>query len=268
MIDFLMKAGPAFMIPLLLLSITSWAFIIERFYRYRKVPKDKNAEEFLQEMKTVLTNDGPTALDERLSKEKGLLANVWGQLANRLNLLIMEKRSVQQMREELQFDSENYSRDYLEQYLAGLNTISTLSPLVGLLGTIVGMIQAFDAIARQGAGDPQAVAGGINTALITTAAGLVIAIPSILGYNYFRRRVEQILKRLEPFTHLFINELIQEIGRPAVYRDYVEQVYHDDVVTDKEKELLKAKQSELRLSAKVAREVEEAVKTANGIENA
>ncbi|MCF7902667.1 MAG: hypothetical protein K9M19_04505, partial [Candidatus Marinimicrobia bacterium] len=62
--------------------------------------------------------------------------------------------------------------------------------------------------------------------------------------------------------------LIQEIGRPAVYRDFVEQVYYDEVVTDKEKDLLKAKQSELRLSSKVAQQVEQAVKEANGIENA
>ena len=268
MIDFLMKAGPAFMIPLLLLSITSWAFIFERAYRYRKVPKDKAAQDLLNKSSDILKSGGKEALGKHLSEQKGLLSIVWSQLVTRLDLLIMEKRSIQQMREELQFDSENYSRDYLEQYLAGLNTISTLSPLVGLLGTIVGMIQAFDAIARQGAGDPQAVAGGINTALITTAAGLVIAIPSILGYNYFRRRVEQILKRLEPFTHLYINELIQEIGRPAVYRDFVEQVYHDNVVTQGEQDMLKAKQSELRLPDKTARQVEEAVKAANGFEHA
>ena len=268
MIEFLMKAGPAFMIPLLLLSITSWAFIFERFYRYRKVPKDKGAQEFFDQASQVLKEKGREALEEHLARNKGILNIVWGQLITRLKLLIMEKRTVQQMREEMQFDAESYSRDYLEQYLSGLNTISTLSPLVGLLGTIVGMIQAFEAIARQGAGDPQAVAGGINTALITTAAGLVIAIPSILGYNYFRRRVEQILKGLEPFTHLYINDLIQEIGRPAVYRDFVEQVYHDNVVTQAEMDGLKLKQAELRLPDKTARKVEESVKAANGNKHA
>ncbi len=268
MIDFLMKGGPAFMIPLLLLSITSWAFIFERFIRYRRVPNNKLAESQLHAAAKVLMEQGKPALIKHFEQSKGILTIVWAQLADRMNLLVMEKRSIPQMREELQYNAENYSRDYLELYLPGLNTISTLSPLIGLLGTIVGMIQAFDAIARQGAGDPQAVAGGINTALITTAAGLVIAIPSILGYNYFRRRVEQILKRIEPFSHLFINDLIQAVGRPAVYRDFVEQVYHDNEVSAKEQELLKTKQAELRISNSDAREIEQAVIEANGISHA
>ena len=111
MIEFLMKAGPAFMIPLLLLSITSWAFIFERFYRYRKVPKDKGAQEFFDQASRVLKEKGREALEEHLARNKGILNIVWGQLITRLKLLIMEKRTVQQMREEMQFDAESYSRD-------------------------------------------------------------------------------------------------------------------------------------------------------------
>ena len=94
----------------------------------------------------------------------------------------------------------------LERFLGTLGTIAAVSPLLGLLGTVTGMIQAFEAISAEGVGDPQVLAGGIGTALITTAAGLIVAIPAVIAYNYFTGRVQAMMlqvtghvARLAPF---------------------------------------------------------------------
>ena len=85
----------------------------------------------------------------------------------------------------------------LERYLNTLGTIAAISPLLGLLGTVIGMIKVFTAITTQGVGDPGVLAGGISEALITTAAGLSVAIPALMFYRYFRGRVDMLVMRME-----------------------------------------------------------------------
>ena len=92
--------------------------------------------------------------------------------------------------------------------LALLFTIGNISPLLGLLGTIMGMINAFDAIARAGAGDPSAVASGISEALITTATGLIVAIPTIVFHRYLSGRADKVFKSVELYCHAFANTLL------------------------------------------------------------
>ena len=85
----------------------------------------------------------------------------------------------------------------LERYVNTLGTISTITPLLGLLGTVWGMIKAFNVIASQGVGNPGVMADGIAQALITTAAGLIVAIPSIIFYRYFRGKIEELVVYME-----------------------------------------------------------------------
>lgn len=85
----------------------------------------------------------------------------------------------------------------LERYLRSLGTIAAISPFLGLFGTVVGMIQMFAGIGQHGVGDPSIVAAGISTALITTAGGLAVAIPSLMFYRYFRGRVDELLLEME-----------------------------------------------------------------------
>ena len=85
----------------------------------------------------------------------------------------------------------------LERYLNTLGSIASLSTLLGLYGTVIGMIQAFNAIAEHGVGNPTVVATGIATALITTAAGLTVAIPTLFFYRYFRGKVNALTLRME-----------------------------------------------------------------------
>lgn len=93
----------------------------------------------------------------------------------------------------------------LEKRLSVLGIVSYISPMAGLLGTVLGMIKSFKAIALQGAGDPNVVANGISEALITTAAGLLIAIPAIIAYNLFNRKADKIMMEIEKTSTALIN---------------------------------------------------------------
>ena len=85
----------------------------------------------------------------------------------------------------------------LERYLNTLGTIASIAPLLGLLGTVIGMIKVFAVITTQGVGDAGVLAGGISEALITTATGLSVAIPSVMFYRYFRGRVDELVLTME-----------------------------------------------------------------------
>lgn len=85
----------------------------------------------------------------------------------------------------------------LERFLNALGTVAAITPFLGLFGTVIGMIDMFAGISTQGIGDPAVVAGGIAQALVTTAAGIGVAIPSVMFYRYFRGRVNEILMDME-----------------------------------------------------------------------
>ena len=85
----------------------------------------------------------------------------------------------------------------MERYLTALGTIASISPLLGLLGTVVGMIKVFTALMSEGAGNASVLAGGISQALITTAAGISVAIPALIFHRFFLRRVDELLVVLE-----------------------------------------------------------------------
>ncbi len=85
----------------------------------------------------------------------------------------------------------------LERFLNTLGTISLITPLLGLLGTVIGMIKVFTAITAQGLGNANELAGGISEALITTAAGLAVGIPALMFYRYFQRKVDELVISME-----------------------------------------------------------------------
>lgn len=98
----------------------------------------------------------------------------------------------------------------LERYLNTLGTIAAISPLLGLLGTVSGMIRAFTAITTQGVGDPTVLAGGISEALITTAAGLAVAIPALIAHRYLRGRVNALVVKIEKESIRFVEALLHQ----------------------------------------------------------
>jgi biopolymer transport protein ExbB len=112
----------------------------------------------------------------------------------------------------------------LERYLNMLGTIAAVSPLLGLLGTVTGMIRTFRAITTAGIGNPAAMAGGIAEALLTTAAGLLVAIPALLAYRYLRGRVDALVVQMEKESI----KLVQAIDRAMVTRPLAPHEVADD----------------------------------------
>ncbi|MFT5416102.1 MAG: biopolymer transport protein ExbB, partial [Gammaproteobacteria bacterium] len=110
-------------------------------------------------------------------------------LVNRKYAREVMKESIEEVGRHVVYD--------LARYLNTLGTVAAVSPLLGLLGTVIGMIKVFAAITTQGVGDASILAGGISEALITTAAGLSVAIPTLMLYRYFRNRVEGLVVAME-----------------------------------------------------------------------
>jgi biopolymer transport protein ExbB len=97
----------------------------------------------------------------------------------------------------------------LERGLGLLETVAGIGPLLGLLGTVFGMIQVFEVVSSQGAGQAQSLSGGIAQALITTAAGLSIGIPALVGYNYFTSKAERLVLDMEAHTSRLIQKILR-----------------------------------------------------------
>jgi len=101
----------------------------------------------------------------------------------------------------------------LERNLNALGTIATITPLLGLLGTVVGMIKVFAAITASGVGNPKILAGGISEALITTAAGLAVGIPALMFYRYFKSRVNGLSVDMEQEAMKLVNYIHRDTGK-------------------------------------------------------
>ena len=197
----LVTAGGWLMVFILLSSVVAAAICIERLY----------------------------TLNPKKIAPPHLLASVWKQLqagemdANRLRILRQSSplgrilaaglgnayhgRDV--MRESIQ-EAASHVIHELERYLNTLGTIAAVAPLLGLLGTVVGMIKVFAEIMAQGTGNASALAGGISEALITTAAGLSVAIPALVMHRYLTGRIDSIVIELEQETIKLVDALHSE----------------------------------------------------------
>ncbi|MDD5274313.1 MAG: MotA/TolQ/ExbB proton channel family protein [Methylovulum sp.] len=184
----IIKSGGWLMLPLILCSIISMAIIVERFWSLQK--------------SKVLPPDLVTQV-WRIAREKRLDESILRRLKNSSSLgfiLSAGLANSQHGRDVMKEAIEEAGRQVvheLERFLNALGTIASIAPLLGLLGTVVGMIQAFNAIVAQGVGDPSVLAGGIAVALITTAAGLTVAIPSLIFHRYFERLVDEYVVYME-----------------------------------------------------------------------
>ena len=195
--------------PLLTCSLLALGFIIERLWGLYRVPGEETAEQDLEAAEQALRDQGAEGAAGYFQQNRGVLNYIFAALLKRYDTLILESRKdLEDMRQELITATDEAAVGYLGRSLNALGTIGVIAPLLGLLGTITGMIRAFDAIARAGVGDPGAVAGGISEALITTASGLIIAIPTIVFHRYLTGRAEKVFKRIELYCHAFANTLL------------------------------------------------------------
>ncbi|WP_434777385.1 MotA/TolQ/ExbB proton channel family protein [Neisseria sp. Ec49-e6-T10] len=165
-------------------SVVSLAIIFERFWALRKsATTPRNLTETFEQA----VADGQT----------DSLKNQIDSCLGRILLTLVNSKS--QSKEDLEEDIQNIERAelaYLERFLTTLGSIAAMAPLMGLLGTVIGMIEIFASQSPSGS-DPQMLARGISVALYNTAMGLVVAIPSMLFYRHFRAKVEAILMDIE-----------------------------------------------------------------------
>jgi biopolymer transport protein ExbB len=184
----IVRAGGPLMWPIILCSIGAAAIILERLWTLqdkRVVPPDLT-QKVRHLIETNQINDKVIAALQQNSALGQLLAAA---LTNR-------HRSREVIMERLE-DSGRHIVHELERFLSTLGTIAGVSPLLGLLGTVTGIIKSFNAIQAGGMGDPRALSGGIAEALIATAAGLCVAIPALISYRFLRGRVERIVVEME-----------------------------------------------------------------------
>lgn len=184
----IIKAGGWVMVPLILCSIFAVAIIAERFWTLREsrvAPKNLVAQVWQWEKAGHL--DARRIADLRRSSPLGRILAAG---------LVNRKHSREIMKESIEDVGRHVAHD-LERFLGILGTITAMSPLLGLLGTVLGIMKIFSAIMTHGIGDPNMMAGGIAEALIDTVTGLGIAIPSMFFYRYFHSRVDALVITME-----------------------------------------------------------------------
>jgi biopolymer transport protein ExbB len=181
-------SGGVMMIPIILASIIAIAIIIERFWTLnssRIAPRNTLAEVWSKLRHNQL--DAAQLRELRMASPLGQILAAG---------LVNAKAGRAIMIESIELAASHVVHD-LERYLGTLGTIAAVAPLLGLLGTVFGMIEIFSETVNIGNGDVKVLAGGIAIALVTTAAGLVVAIPSLFFHRMFVRKVESLVVELE-----------------------------------------------------------------------
>ncbi len=203
LLQYFQKGGPI-MWPLLAISIAAIAMIFERMFYYRKI--SINTPDFLKKIRSLLESKKIKEAITECENHRSPIASImksgllkFGRSREEIETAIAASGGIEMSR--------------LERGLIGLASSSTLAPLLGFLGTVTGMIRAFDAIAAHGLNNPALVASGISEALITTAAGLMIGIPTVAFYNYFNAKVAKVVLEMEESSGLlmeYIEDLTQK----------------------------------------------------------
>lgn len=194
----LLLAGGWLILPLIICSVLALAIIIERSWqlRYTKVVPYGLNESIIHDLKKKsLSQDKIKDIEQNSALGE---------------LLVVGIRNLTQDRQYILDELEDRGRRIihnLEKNLNMLGIIATITPLLGLLGTVVGMIDVFTVINQQGVGNANTLAGGISQALITTAVGLSVAIPSLIFYRSFQRKIDEISHRLEHESVRFVDNI-------------------------------------------------------------
>jgi len=184
----LFRAGGPLMWIILLCSLVALTIIFERMLTLRK---KQVAPESLRQQILDLASTGKVTADKiELVRQHSPLGAVFAAGLDNLQY------GPDAIREGLEEQGKQVVHK-LGRYLNTLGTIASITPLIGLLGTVIGMIKVFTAITASGVGDPTVLSGGISEALITTAAGLTVGIPCLMFYRHFRARISELAMLLE-----------------------------------------------------------------------
>jgi len=197
----IVKSGGWLMLPIIICSVIAAAIIIERLWTLqprRVLPKNLTRQVWEWVSKNQLNHTHIQTLHQGSPLGEILAAG----LVNRQRERKIIKESIEDAGRQVVHD--------LERFLNSLGTIAAISPLLGLLGTVIGMVKVFAAITTHGVGDPTVLAGGISEALITTAAGLTVAIPSLIGYRYLSGRVDALAVQMEKEAIAMVEALLRK----------------------------------------------------------
>ncbi len=184
----IVQSGGWLMVPILLCSIIAAAISVERLWslqRARVSPKD-----LLADVWGLVKNNDVDSQKVRDLRGGSPLGQVFAAGVSNA------RRGREVMKESMEEAAAQVSHD-LERYMTALGIIASISPLLGLLGTVVGMIKVFSVMLLEGTGNANVLAGGISQALITTAAGLSVAIPALIFHRFFLRRVDELTVHME-----------------------------------------------------------------------
>jgi biopolymer transport protein ExbB len=200
MYQFVMKGG-YLMYPILICSVLTLAILFERLFALRRsriIP-----EKFIIEVSDLVRQG---RMEDAMTKCRLNDSSISRVLMAGIS---RHGKPHQQIKEAIE-DVGRLEAANLERYLTILGTIAGIAPLLGLLGTVTGMIKAFSVISHAGIGNPQMLAGGISEALITTAAGLTVAIPAFVFYKLLRSRVDKRILRMERVSLDMLDLISQE----------------------------------------------------------
>lgn len=194
-----LKVGGPIMIVLAIVSVIALGTILERITVFIKDGKIVN-KKYLKELKEFLKNKNYEDAIKYSENEKGIMGKIITKFLKRY-CIVGDFKDGDELLREIQLEE----MATLEKNIRILGIIAYTSPMLGLLGTVTGMIQAFNNMALKGAGDPNVVAGGISQALLTTAYGLIIAIPAVFAYNIFNGKIEKINDEVEKIITGIVN---------------------------------------------------------------
>lgn len=197
----LIQKGGIVMYPIILLSVIALAVFLERLISLRKekyVPKA-----FYEQLVSLLKKRNINEAVEVCKANKSALARISETIITNTDLPLSRLLEVAE-------ESGRSEASKLDKFLPSLQTIVAIAPLLGLLGTVFGMIKIFDVIALQGTGSAEALSSGIAEALLTTAAGLVVAIPAQIFYFIAKARADAIGAALEKASSDVMNMLFKE----------------------------------------------------------
>ncbi len=193
--------GGNFMWWLLAAALLGLVFMIERLWTLNRA--HVNTRKLIGTVITTLRNDGVQAAGEECQKVRGPIAAI---LYSGLQKADRGPDAV----EKAITTAGTIEMAFLERGLIWISSVSTIAPLIGFLGTVSGMINAFEAIATSDTVNAQLVAAGISEALITTATGLVLAIPTSIAFNYFVSRIDRFVIEMEEASAELVEELIRQ----------------------------------------------------------
>ena len=202
----IVTAGGWLMLPIIACSVIALAIIAERFYTLRDnkvLPANLVADVWRLASTKQLTEEKVREYQQGSPLGRVVAAG----LLNRTKDRDAMKEAIEEVGGQVAHE--------LERYLNALGTIAAITPLLGLLGTVVGMIKVFTNITTVGVGNPAQLAGGISQALITTASGLMIAIPALIFYRYFRGKVDGLVVDMEKESLKLVDVLEKRTSRSS-----------------------------------------------------